>query len=106
MSLILKTTLTLQGSSGTMRVLRRKNSEKNLFINNSITMCAEQPVKKRNLLASVLQNRCPACRQGKIFKTDNAYDLKHFMEMNSHCTVCGEDLEREIGFYYGTGYVS
>jgi uncharacterized protein (DUF983 family) len=69
-------------------------------------MCAEKSIKRRNLLISVLQNRCPACREGKIFKSDSSYNLKHFTEMNDHCPVCGEDLEREIGFYYGTGYVS
>jgi uncharacterized protein (DUF983 family) len=69
-------------------------------------MCAVKTEKKPNLLGSILTNRCPACRRGKIFKSDNAYNLKHFTDMNEHCPVCGEDFEREIGFYYGTGYVS
>lgn len=69
-------------------------------------MCADKHGKKPALLSGILRNRCPACREGKIFKADNAYDLKHFTEMNHHCPVCGENFEREIGFYYGTGYVS
>lgn len=69
-------------------------------------MCADKLGKRPNFLWSILQNRCPACRKAKIFKADSAYDLKHFTEMNHHCPVCGEDFEREIGFYYGTGYVS
>ncbi|QHS63140.1 DUF983 domain-containing protein [Chitinophaga agri] len=69
-------------------------------------MCAVKTEKKPNLLGSILTNSCPACRRGKIFKSNNAYNLKHFTEMNDHCPVCGEDFEREIGFYYGTGYVS
>ena len=69
-------------------------------------MCADKLGKRPNFLWSILRNSCPACRKGKIFKTDSAYDLKHFTEMNHHCPVCGEDFEREIGFYYGTGYVS
>ena len=28
------------------------------------------------------------------------------MEMNKNCTVCGQPTEIEVGFYYGTGYVS
>lgn len=28
------------------------------------------------------------------------------MKMNSHCPVCSQATEIEIGFYYGTGYVS
>ncbi|WP_343688242.1 DUF983 domain-containing protein [Chitinophaga sp.] len=69
-------------------------------------MCAEKIEKRPNLFLSIWKNRCPACRKGKLFKTDNAYDLKHFTEMNDKCPVCGEDLQREIGFYFGTGYVS
>jgi hypothetical protein len=26
--------------------------------------------------------------------------------MNEHCSVCGQPTEIEVGFYYGTGYVS
>ena len=26
--------------------------------------------------------------------------------MNRHCPVCGQATEIEVGFYYGTGYVS
>lgn len=26
--------------------------------------------------------------------------------MHSHCPVCGQPTEIEVGFYYGTGYVS
>jgi hypothetical protein len=28
------------------------------------------------------------------------------MEMPEKCPVCGQQIEVEIGFYYGTGYVS
>ena len=28
------------------------------------------------------------------------------MEMNVQCPVCGQPTEIEVGFYYGTGYVS
>lgn len=28
------------------------------------------------------------------------------MEMPTHCEVCGQPMEIEVGFYYGTGYVS
>lgn len=28
------------------------------------------------------------------------------MEMHKQCTVCGQPTEIEVGFYYGTGYVS
>lgn len=28
------------------------------------------------------------------------------MKMNEHCPVCGQATDIEVGFYYGTGYVS
>ena len=61
---------------------------------------------KPNYLLSVLDNRCPRCRTGKIYKSRNAYDLKNTVKMNDHCPVCGQPTEIEVGFYYGTGYVS
>ncbi|TAH02307.1 MAG: DUF983 domain-containing protein, partial [Sphingobacteriales bacterium] len=51
-------------------------------------------------------NRCPRCRTGKIFKSSNPYDLKNIVNMNHTCPVCGQPTEIEVGFYYGTGYVS
>lgn len=65
--------------------------------------------KKRSplyYLWSVLTNRCPRCREGKIYITDNAYDLKKNLKMNENCPVCGQPTEIEVGFYYGTSYVS
>ena len=62
--------------------------------------------EKPSYLWSVLTNRCPRCRQGKIYVTDNAYDLKNNMKMHEKCLVCGQPTEIEVGFYYGTSYVS
>ncbi len=28
------------------------------------------------------------------------------MQMNEHCPVCGQVTDIEVGFYYGTGFVS
>ena len=28
------------------------------------------------------------------------------LDMPDRCTVCGQKMELEVGFYYGTGYVS
>ena len=28
------------------------------------------------------------------------------MKMHEHCPVCGQATDLEVGFYYGTGYVS
>lgn len=50
--------------------------------------------------------KCPRCRRGDMFKTSNPYHLKSFMKMNETCPVCGQVFDIEVGFYYGTSYVS
>src|SRR4028118_1246897 len=64
------------------------------------------PVKKPSYLISVLTNKCPRCREGYIYESTNAYDLKNVVKMKETCPVCGQPTEIEVGFYYGTSYVS
>ncbi len=63
---------------------------------------------KPGYLISVLGNRCPRCREGYLFKSHNAYAFKHseYIKMNEKCPVCGQPTDLEVGFYYGTSYVS
>lgn len=61
---------------------------------------------KRGYLASVGSCRCPRCREGKLFKNPVTFRFKKNMEMNKECPVCGQPTEIEVGFYYGTSYVS
>ncbi|MBU3713373.1 MAG: DUF983 domain-containing protein [Ferruginibacter sp.] len=56
-------------------------------------------------LFAIFTNRCPRCRKGKMFCTSSAY-RRHFMKMNERCPVCKQRSEIEVGFYYGSGYVS
>jgi len=67
-------------------------------------MSADKP----SYLLSILSNKCPRCRQGHIFQSKNAYELKAnaYMKMHERCPVCGQVTDIEVGFYYGTGYVS
>lgn len=69
-------------------------------------MCAVKPHGKPNIVLSVLQNKCPRCRRGKLYKYSNPYNLRNFMKMNERCPVCGQPLDMEPGFYYGTNLVS
>jgi len=70
-------------------------------------MCAHQSESgKPNLLVSILGNRCPRCRRGKLFLNSNPYALKTTTHMPVHCPVCGQAYELQTGFYFGTGYVS
>ena len=66
------------------------------------------PEKKstRGYLSSSLGCRCPRCREGKLFKNPLSFSFKKTMEMNKTCPVCGQPTEIEVGFYYGTSYVS
>jgi uncharacterized protein (DUF983 family) len=64
------------------------------------------PEHHRGYLRSTLECRCPRCREGNLFKNPVHINLKKNMEMNPQCPVCGQATEIEVGFYYGTGYVS
>ena len=61
---------------------------------------------KKGYLYSTLTNKCPRCREGALFTSSNPYKLSKITEMNDHCPVCKQPTEIEVGFYYGTGYVS
>jgi uncharacterized protein (DUF983 family) len=50
--------------------------------------------------------KCPRCRKGDMFKTSNPWNLKSTMKMNKHCPVCNQPLDIEVGFYFGSSYVS
>lgn len=41
-----------------------------------------------------------------MFLVRNPYRFKSFMKMHQKCDLCGQPLEIEVGFYYGTSYVS
>lgn len=56
--------------------------------------------------AALLLCKCPRCRKGDMFQTANPWKLKHTMKMNRECPVCGQALNIEVGFYYGSSYIS
>jgi uncharacterized protein (DUF983 family) len=66
------------------------------------------PAKKvsRGYITSTLNCRCPRCREGKLFQHPVSVSFKKNMMMNKECIVCGQASEIEVGFYYGTSYVS
>lgn len=66
------------------------------------------PEKKANrgYFSSALSCLCPRCREGKLFQHHISLNLKKNMDMNPDCPVCGQPTEIEVGFYYGTSYVS
>ena len=66
------------------------------------------PDKKpsRGYLSSVFSCRCPRCREGKLFQFPTSINFKRNMTMHKNCPVCGQPTEIEVGFYYGTAFVS
>ena len=61
---------------------------------------------KPNYFWSMLTFKCPRCRKGHMFKNPNAWNLKQTLKMPEKCEECGQPFELEVGFWYGTGYVS
>jgi hypothetical protein len=65
-------------------------------------MSSEKPA----LLPSILKMKCPNCRRGNMFCNKTIFPLSELLKMPEHCEVCGQQMELEVGFWYGTGYVS
>src|SRR6476620_10729830 len=55
---------------------------------------------------NLLSCKCPRCRKGDMFEDKNPWHLKNTMKMNKECPVCGQPLNIEVGFYFGSSYVS
>src|ERR1700744_4267974 len=63
-------------------------------------------IEKPALLPSMLKMKCPNCRKGHMFVNRGIFPLGSLLNMPERCEVCGQKMEIETGFYYGTGYVS
>ena len=50
--------------------------------------------------------KCPRCRRGHMFNNNNPWNLKKVLDMPEKCPECGQPFELEVGFWYGTAYVS
>lgn len=70
---------------------------------NSIKM----PGSTENASAfNLLKCKCPRCRKGDMFEDKNPWHLSKTMKMNKECCVCNQPLDIEVGFYFGSSYVS
>jgi len=54
----------------------------------------------------MLTMKCPRCRRGPMYNNNNPWNLKKVFDMPNHCPECGQKYEMEVGFWYGTAYVS
>jgi uncharacterized protein (DUF983 family) len=57
-------------------------------------------------LYSIARLKCPRCQHGDLFCNKNPYNPITIDKMPHYCSKCGEDLQREVGFYYGAMMVS
>lgn len=55
---------------------------------------------------NLLKCKCPRCRIGDMFEYKNPYSTTKFMKMKDKCEVCQQPFDLEVGFYYGSSYVS
>jgi uncharacterized protein (DUF983 family) len=62
--------------------------------------------KRRSFLASLLSQRCPRCREGRLYSNPNPYNLRDIGNMPPACPVCGQDYVIEPGFFFGATYIS
>jgi uncharacterized protein (DUF983 family) len=53
---------------------------------------------RRSLIWSLLRQRCPSCREGRMFSG--------VWHMNDPCPVCGKLFQREEGYFLGAMYFS
>ncbi len=60
----------------------------------------------RGYFSSTVGCFCPRCREGKLFKYGLSLRLNRLMEMNVRCPSCNQVTDIEVGFYYGTSYIS
>lgn len=60
----------------------------------------------RSYLTTIFGCYCPRCRTGKLFKNPISAGVSKNMAMHERCLVCRQRSEIEVGFYYGTGYIS
>ena len=62
--------------------------------------------RKKVSALNLLKTKCPRCRQGDMFQDSNPWHLKNTMKMHKECPACGQPFNIEVGFYYGSSYVS
>jgi hypothetical protein len=57
-------------------------------------------------LWSLFTMKCPHCRKGPMFKDPNPWHIKSMLKMHVRCPECNQLYELEVGFWFGTAYVS
>lgn len=61
---------------------------------------------KPNFWWSMFTFKCPRCRRGDMFTHKNPWKLKETLTMPKTCAECHQPFELEVGFWWGTSYIS
>jgi len=77
----------------------------------TITLSQEKDITMSNTeqkpgVVNLFKCKCPRCRRGDMFQDSNPWHLKNTMKMNKECLVCKQSFNIEVGFYYGSSYIS
>lgn len=59
-----------------------------------------------NAIVHILNNDCPHCLEGKVFKEKNIFFKFGFPKMNAYCPHCHFKFEKEPGYFFGAMYVN
>ena len=60
---------------------------------------------KRGILSSIVNLKCPSCRQEDLFTTPT-FSFKKPLDMPDSCPNCSQKFEPEPGYYYGAMFIS
>lgn len=61
-------------------------------------------LQKRNLLLSIIREKCPNCNEGHVFR--KSAGIFKMPVMNRECPVCRYKFDREPGYFLGAMYIS
>src|ERR1700722_10112376 len=76
------------------------------MIMENIQMADLAARERKPSVLNLLKCKCPRCRKGDLFIEKNPQKVKTAMKMNEACPVCGQPFDIEVGFYFGSSYVS
>lgn len=62
--------------------------------------------KKRSYFQSLIQLRCPKCREGSLFTKEGLLVYTNMLDMDEKCVVCNQKFEIEPGFWVGAMWIS
>ncbi|MFD1553374.1 DUF983 domain-containing protein [Putridiphycobacter roseus] len=63
-------------------------------------------MKKKSIIKSILQLKCPHCRTGDLFTNPGLFKYSKMLDMPEHCAHCGQKYEIEPGFWIGALWTS